>query len=245
MTSPTAAQELESPTALAGSRDSADGLAQRKIRVLILDDDGIMRDGLCALMEGDSRLEIIGAVNSARNLMRLAANVQPHVLVLDFSVTLNTGPETIPHVKRRWPSARVLVLTFRRDDQIIEAALRAGADGYVLKTDNRAELFTAIHSIATGKGYISTSVLDRVVSGYTRSPDRTQNREDSAGALTKREQEVIALIAKGYRTREMAQLLSLSHKTVEKHRTNLMRKLGLRSATAVVAYAITHGYVGL
>ncbi|TLY88803.1 MAG: response regulator transcription factor, partial [Gammaproteobacteria bacterium] len=145
-------------------------------------------------------------------------------------------------LKHRWPEVRVLVLTVRRDEMFIETALRAGADGYVLKSDSRAELFNAVHRVASGKGYISPSALDRMVTAYAKTSDRLPGRPRPAGALTSREQEVITLIAKGYRTREMAQLMSLSHKTVEKHRTNLMRKLGLRSAAAVAAYAITHGF---
>src|SRR6202035_1604470 len=115
-------------------------------------------------------------------------------------------------------------------------------DGYVLKTDSRAELFNAVHRIASGKSYISPSALDRMVTAYAKTSDRLPGRTRGSGALTSREQEVITLIAKGYRTREMAELMSLSHKTVEKHRTNLMRKLGLRAAAAVAAYAITHGF---
>jgi DNA-binding NarL/FixJ family response regulator len=98
--------------------------------------------------------------------------------------------------------------------------------------------------LAGGKHYISKSVLDPPARGSERPAPHARRRTDSAGMLTNREQEVVALIAEGYRTREMAQLLSVSHKTVERHRTNLMRKLGVRSATGVVAYAITHGYVG-
>ena len=215
----------------------------QKTRILVVDEAGIMRDGLCALLESDASLEVVAATANRRDAVQALASATPNVVVMDFSVDLKTGPETIAQVKRRWPDVRVLVLTDRRDEQFIEAALRAGADGYVLKTDSRAELFNAVHRIASGKGYISPSALDRVVTAYAKTSDRTPGRNRPTGALTNREQEVIALIAKGYRTREMAQLMSLSHKTVEKHRTNLMRKLGLRSAAAVAAYAITHGFL--
>jgi two-component system response regulator NreC len=216
--------------------------AARKILVLVIDDAGIMRDGLCALLESDGSIEVIAASVNRREAVQSLDTAQPHVIIIDFSMDLRSGPETIAHLKRRWPEVRVLVLTVRRDEQFIETALRAGADGYVLKTDSRAELFNAVHRIASGKGYISPSALDRMVTAYAKTSDRSPGRTRAPGTLTHREQEVIALIAKGYRTREMAQLMSLSHKTVEKHRTNLMRKLGLRSAAAVAAYAITHGF---
>ena len=217
-------------------------LARPKTQVLVIDEAGIMRDGLCALLESEGSIEVVAASANRRDAVQGLDIVQPNVIIIDFSTDLKTGPETIAQLKRRWPEVRILVLTVRRDEQFIETALRAGADGYVLKSDSRAELFNAVHRIASGKGYISPSALDRMVTAYAKTSDRP-GRTRPPGALTNREQEVIALIAKGYRTREMAELLSLSHKTVEKHRTNLMRKLGLRSAAAVAAYAITHGFV--
>jgi len=216
--------------------------APRRTRVLVADEAGIMRDGLCALLQSDDALEVVAATVTRREALETVTTAQPDVIVIDFAADLKAGPETIAQVKRRWPEVRVLILTVRRDETFIETALRAGADGYVLKTDSRAELFNAVHRIASGKGYISPSALDRMVTAYAKTSDRLPGRPRAAGALTSREQEVITLIAKGYRTREMAQLMSLSHKTVEKHRTNLMRKLGLRSAAAVAAYAITHGF---
>jgi two-component system, NarL family, response regulator NreC len=216
--------------------------ARPRTLVLVLDEPGIMRDGLCALLENDGTIEVVAASANRRDAVQGLETVQPHVAITDFSTDLKGGPETIAHLKRRWPEVRILVLTVRRDEQFIETALRAGADGYVLKSDSRAELFNAVHRIASGKGYISPSALDRMVTAYAKTSDRVPGRVRPPGALTHREQEVITLIAKGYRTREMAELMSLSHKTVEKHRTNLMRKLGLRSAAAVAAYAITHGF---
>lgn len=217
--------------------------ARPKTQVLVIDEAGIMRDGLCALLESDGSIAVLATSVNRRDAVQGLEIPQPHVIIIDFSTDLKAGPETIALLKRRWPDVRILVLTVRRDEQFIETALRAGADGYVLKSDSRAELFNAVHRIASGKGYISPSALDRMVSAYAKTSDhRVPGRNRIAGALTNREQEVIALIAKGYRTREMAELLSLSHKTVEKHRTNLMRKLGLRSAAAVAAYAITHGF---
>ena len=237
------AEEGSSTIAGAPRGAAVDGApVARKIQILVVDEPGILRDGLCALLAADSSLEITAATAARRDPVQGLADVQPHVVIVDFPTDLRSGPDTIAQLKRRWPEVRVLVLTVRRDEQFIEAALRAGAEGYVLKSDSRAELFSAVHRVASGKGYISPSALDRMVTAFTKTSDRSPGRPRPAGALTNREQEVITLIAKGYRTREMAELMSLSHKTVEKHRTNLMRKLGLRSAAAVAAYAITHGF---
>jgi two-component system response regulator NreC len=216
---------------------------RRKTHILIIDDEGLARDGLYALLEGETRLQLLGAFASAREALRARAELKPDVAIVDLCLAMRSGPQTLVHLKRRWPSAAVLVLSASREGETIEAARRAGADGYVLRNDRRAELFNAIDALAQKKHYISTSVLE---SATPRRSSRAPHARgtDGAAMLTGREQEVVALIAEGYRTREMAQLLSLSHKTVERHRTNLMRKLGVRSATGVVAYAITHGYVG-
>ncbi len=217
---------------------------RRKTHIMVVDQEGIVRDGLCALLQRAEELHVDGAFGSAREAVRTRGDLRPNVVIMDFPLAMKTGPETIAHVKRRWPDARVLVLSGSSEGQLIEAARRAGADGYVLRNDHRSELFDAIHTLAAGKHYISKSVLERPARSTARPSPHAPRRTDTAGMLTEREQEVVALIAEGYRTREMAQLLSVSHKTVERHRTNLMRKLGVRSATGVVAYAITHGYVG-
>ncbi|HTD30953.1 MAG TPA: response regulator transcription factor [Steroidobacteraceae bacterium] len=214
---------------------------RRKTRILVIDGEGLARDGLCALLEGEADLHLVGVFASAREALRAHAEIKPDVAIVDLCLAMRSGPQTLVHLKRRWGSAAVLVLSASRDGETIEAARRAGADGYVLRNDRRSELFNAIKTLAQKKHYISTSVLE------TAAPRRSAPHArgtDGAGMLTSREQEVVALIAEGYRTREMAQLLSVSHKTIERHRTNLMRKLGVRSATGVVAYAITHGYVG-
>jgi len=212
-------------------------------QVLLIDEPGISRDGLCALLQTEGRMEVVAQAATSHEAFQALMRVQPHVVIMDFSASLQTSPETVRALKGRWPRLCVLVLTTRRDEQFIEAALRAGADGYVLRSDTHTELFNALECLARGKGYVSPAALGEMVDAYKATANRTDGRARRRGALTVREQEVIALVAGGYRTREMAQLLSLSHKTVEKHRTNLMRKLGLRSAAAVAAYAITHGFV--
>jgi two-component system, NarL family, response regulator NreC len=217
---------------------------RRKTHILVIDSEGLARDGLCALLACEEGLSLAPACDSVREALRARATERaPDVLIVDFPLAMKSGPQTLLHLKRRWPRASVLVLSQSREGQAIEAARRAGADGYVLRNDQRAELFNAIRTLALKKHYISASVLEPAA---TRPTGAAPHRRGTDGArmLTSREQEVVALIAEGYRTREMAQLLSLSHKTVERHRTNLMRKLGVRSATGVVAYAITHGYIG-
>jgi DNA-binding NarL/FixJ family response regulator len=213
------------------------------IRVAILDEPGIMRDGLCALLSASEEFEIVAVLGEAAEMPGAIARDSPDIIVVDYSHSISVGHEVIANAKARYPAIRVLVLTFRKDDNVIDSALRAGADGYVLKNDSRNDLFTALRNIAAGRGYISPSICDRVMSGYVRAREPGRNRTLMRGELTDRERQVMQLIAAGHRTREMASILSLSHKTVEKHRANLMRKLGLRNASAVAAYAIANGFV--
>lgn len=213
----------------------------RRIQVLLVDSDSIMRDGLAALL-GHEECDVVAAAPIAAEAVREAKLRRPDLVIIDLSTPTGSAPDTIAELKKQVPELRVLVLTFLKDERLIDAALRAGADGYVLKSDSRLEFVTAIRSISRGVGYVSTSVYDRVITGYLEAQSGKQPRRTS-GDLSERERQVVRLIAEGYRTREIAAQLSLSHKTIEKHRTNLMRKLGLKTAPAVAAYAIAHGYL--
>ncbi len=215
--------------------------ARTRVGVLVIDEKGIMRDGLCALLSGTQEFEIVGSESTAADALRHELAAVPDVIVADLPRLSSGGAEVINALKDRWPEVRVLVLTFQKDERTIDNALGAGADGYVLKNDSCNELFTALRSIAAGKGFISPSIYDHVVTGYVRARQPHSGRGAPTNELTDRERQVMRYIASGHRTREIAKLLSLSHKTIEKHRTSLMRKLGLRNASAVAAYAIAHG----
>jgi two-component system response regulator NreC len=210
-------------------------------RVFIVDTDSIMRDGLVALLAREA-CDVVGVASTGSEALAEACVRRPDLVIIDLSAPTAKGADTIAQLKKQVPDARILVLTFLKEERFIDEALRAGADAYVLKSDTRVELISAIRSLGEGKGYISSSIHDRVIGGYLRTQGGPQRRRAS-GALTHRERQVARLIAEGYRTREIAQQLSLSHKTIEKHRTNLMRKLGLKTAPAVAAYAIAHGYL--
>jgi DNA-binding NarL/FixJ family response regulator len=214
-----------------------------KIQILVIDEEGLLRDGVCALLNLAEDIEVLGVIVGGPAVAKLSLPTDPDVVIVEFSLPDQSGPATIAAVRSRWPRARILVLSFHREDHVIEAALRAGVDGYLLKSDTRHELFAAIRTLMEGGRYVSPSILDRVVSGFVRK--RTLAKQRNADGLSDREREVMKRIALGFRTREIAQQLSLSHKTIEKHRSNLMRKLGLRSATAVAAYAIANDYLRL
>jgi two-component system, LuxR family, secretion system response regulator SsrB len=206
--------------------------------ILIVDADSLMRDGLSALLNLQSGLQVIGAVGTSAAITRALLPTAPDLIILDIDIPDFNGMQTIAAIHDRWPLARVLVLTFQRDEHALKTALQAGVNAYVLKSDTRGELFAAMHNLMAGRDFVSQGLMDRPTRGR-----RPGGLERAADGLSERERDVLKRIAQGRRTREIANELSLSHKTIEKYRSNLMRKLGLRTATAVAAYAITHGYV--
>lgn len=223
------------------SNDGPD-LKNQRHRIMIVDDHTIMRDGLQSLLASEPGFEVVGTAADGRSAIRSVATLKPDIILMDLTMPGTSGIDAIAHIKRQHPNIRLVALTFHKEDRYIHATLEAGADAYVLKDDSRTELFTALRSVLKGKSYLSPSICDRVVAGYLAGGD-SNSKEPSWEILTKREREVIKLIAEGHKTKEIAEYLSLSPKTVEKHRTNLMKKLDLHSVSAVTLYAIQNGLI--
>lgn len=209
------------------------------MRTLIVEDQTIMRDGLQALLASEPDFEMIGATAEGEATIRAATTMHPDIILMGLSMPHMSGTSIITQIKRKHPEIKIVVLTFHNEDQFIQAALKAGADAYVLKDDSREELFAALHTAVTGRRYLSPSIMERVIKGYL---DRTAETP-SWVILTDRERQVMKLIAEGYRTKDIAARLTLSPRTVETHRTNLMKKLDLTSVSAVTAYAIANGII--
>jgi DNA-binding NarL/FixJ family response regulator len=206
------------------------------MKILIIDGDSLMRDGLSALLALAADIEVIGALDGAAALAYVYPHTAPDLVVLDIGIPDYEGAKTIAALRERWPATRVLVLTFRRDELSVRGALRAGVDAYLLKSDTRVELSNALRAIREGQRYISPTVAGHDAPG--KAIDRAP-----LDALSERERLVMMRIAQGHRTREIATELALSPKTIEKYRSNIMRKLGLKTAAAVAAYAIANGYL--
>jgi len=201
----------------------------------------MIRDAVCALLDSMPGITQVSSVANGPEALSSITSLRPDVVMLEFPQPPNSAVALIAGMKREWPETRIIVLTFHKEEHQIEAVMRAGADGYVLKRDTRVELSDALDSVFAGKVYLTPSISDRVMRGSTRGAVRGDQRRGAASDITQRERQVIRLIAAGHRTREIAQLLSVSHKTVEKHRSSIMRKLGLPNASAVAAFAIAHG----
>ena len=210
--------------------------------ILIVDDHALMRNGLEAMLESEPGYEVVGVAADGMSAIRAVAELQPDIVMMDLTMPKTSGIEAIVQIKRKHPQTKVIALTFHKEDKYIHATLEAGADAYVLKDDSRAELFGALANVVSGRNYLSPSIVEKVVAGYLSGGDLTTS-EPSWEILTRREREVIKLIAEGKRTKEIAVYLSLSPKTIEKHRTNLMRKLDLHNVSEVTVYAIRNGFV--
>jgi DNA-binding NarL/FixJ family response regulator len=213
------------------------------IRILLADDHALFQAGLRSLFKSQPDMEVIGEVCNGKDAVKLAGELTPDLIISDISMPQCNGTEAARDIKRRYPNIKILVLTVHKTEEYIHTALEAGADGYILKDDSQEELMTAIRSVMSGKIYLSPSICGNVVRGYLGD----QNKGDfipSWMKLSHRERQIIKLVAEGYRNKEIADYLSISIKTVEKHRSNLMKKLQLRSTSSLTAYAIEHGLAG-
>lgn len=213
-------------------------------RILLVEDHTLLRHGVKAMLAEDPDLEVVGESDNGRDAVHLAGSLSPKLILMDLSMPGTNGMEAIAQIKKRYPEIRILVLTVHKDEEYIRESLRAGADGYVLKHATRDELMLAVHSLLNGKTYLSPDVANSVVSGYLDG--RNGGSEQTPfETMTQREREVLKLIAEGHPNKHIATYLCVSVKTVEKHRSNLMKKLGLHNAAALTAFAIEKGMVTL
>ncbi len=212
-----------------------------KIRVLIADDHSIVRAGIRSLLEGQSNIEVVGEASNGCEAIELATQLQPDVVLMDIVMGDLSGLVATQEIKERTPAVKVLALTMHDREEFFFAMLQAGALGYVLKGSEPNELLTAIDVVYRGLPFLSPSVTKAVLENYlARGTDYTQSSYDS---LTLREKEVLHLTAEGKTTREMAEMLHLSTKTIEKHRAKVMQKLDLQNLSELIKYAIRKGLI--
>lgn len=211
-----------------------------KRRIFIVEDHTLMRAGLCALLSQDPDLELVGEADNGRDAIRAIGVLAPDLVLMDISMPGMNGIEAMMDIKRRNPQTRVLVLTIHKTDEYIHESLRAGADGYILKDASHDELRVAIRSVLNGKTYLSPDISGKVIYGYLGT-GKADNVGSTWDTLTHREREVLKLVAEGHPNKFIADYLCLSVKTVEKHRSNLMKKLDLHNASTLTSYAIEKG----
>jgi two-component system response regulator NreC len=192
------------------------------------------------VLEAEQEFKVIGEASDGREVLDRVRELKPQVVVLDISMPRLGGLETLERLRSNYPDVKVILLSVHGDSPMIHSAISLGADGYVLKDGRTAEIVTAIRAVTKGGSYFSPVVAREIVE-QLRAPETRD--QDPFSVLSSREREVLHLIAEGMSAKEVATELEISTKTVEAHRTSLMRKLGVRKATELVRYALRHGLI--
>jgi DNA-binding NarL/FixJ family response regulator len=209
------------------------------VRLLLADDHNLVRAGLRALLKSVSDVEVVAEAHNGREAVRQVAEKRPDVVLMDICMSDLNGLDALKQIVREFPGVRVIMLSMHATEEYVVQALRAGASGYLLKNAGSAELEMAIQQVARGETFLSPAV-SRQVSDYIR---RGAQEETPGERLTPRQREVLQLIAEGKTTKGIAQVLSISVKTVETHRSQLMEELGIHDIAGLVRYAIRVGLV--
>ena len=216
----------------------------QRTRILIADDHEVVRKGLRALLESEPNLEVVGEASNGREAVDRAIATKADVVVLDVGMPELNGLEATRRIVKASPRTEVLILTVYETEEVIRQVLRAGARGYVLKSDAGRLLLSAVEAVSAHKPFFTSRVSELVLAGFLSGESVNPAEETPAGTpLTPREREVLQLLAEGKTNKEVAAALGIGLKTVETHRMNLMAKLGLHSVVDLVRYAIRNGIV--
>jgi DNA-binding NarL/FixJ family response regulator len=214
-----------------------------RITVLLAEDHAVVREGLRALLEREADIEVVGEAATGRQAVTLIRRLHPAVVVMDIAMPLLNGLEATRQVLRTVPATKVLILSAHSDDEYVEQVTTLGAAGYLIKQSSGRILARAIREVHKGNTFFSPSISKRVLDQYEKSPGRPGLRKKRGVRLTSREMEILQLIAEGKANKQVAAELGISHKTVEKHREHLMRKLSIHDTAGLTRYAIAAGIV--
>ncbi len=210
-------------------------MASHKIRVLLVDDHAIVRAGLKALLEMHEDIEVVGEASDGQEALEKARTLRPDVIILDVMMPGMSGLSVLRYLREVCPEARVLILSQYGHKEYVLPLLEAGAAGYLLKNASDTDVVRAVRAVYEGNTYLYPPIAQLVVDALTCARD-----EDPHRCLTLREREVLILVAQGYTNNEIARILGISPKTVDVHRTRMMKKLNLHSVAEIVRYAIRH-----
>lgn len=209
------------------------------IRILLADDHQILLEGIAALLEREDDLEVVGTAHDGRQAVEAAERYVPDVAIMDLSMPNLSGAEAIRRILAKHPEIKIICLSMHAERQFVGAAFEAGASGYVLKDRAAQDLIAAIRTVQSGRSYIGTGTGTALIEAYRSRV--AGGAAPAVGSLTRRETEVLQLLAEGRSVREIAGQLNLSLKTVGTHRGHIMEKLGLSGVAGLTKYAIRHG----
>ena len=212
-----------------------------KTRILLAEDHATVREGIKLLVNNQPDMEVVAEAGDGATALEIAGDLHPDMVVMDISMPEMNGLLATKRLRRMCPNVKILTLTRHTDDGYLQQLIKAGVNGYVLKQSAPSELINAIRAVNDGKSYIDPALATKVMGGFVgRSASL---RGESGNEVTDREMEVLRLIAWGYSNKEIASQLDISVKTVEAHKTNTMRKLGMASRIDIVRYAILRGWL--
>ncbi len=212
-----------------------------KIKVLLVDDHAIMRDGIRALLSLDDDIEIVGEAGEGKEAIEKARQLLPDIIVMDIAMPGMDGLEATRRIMKEVPKAKVLILSQHNDKEFILSSIKAGSAGYIPKRALGSELVSAIRALYRGESFLYPSAAAALIRDYREQAQTA----DSYDLLTPREREILKLIAEGHTSREIADMLFISLKTVMGHRTKIIEKLGLRNRTELIKYAMRKGLLSL
>ena len=214
---------------------------KKEVRIVLADDHALIRHGIKRIIKADESLRVVAEASSGEELMAFLETLDADLIILDIAMPGIGGMETISKVKSKYPAIKILMLTMYKNKQYFYSAMSAGADGYLMKDDSDNELMVAIERILSGKSYISPFIAedfaDDVISMY-RNERRSPFQE-----LTRREKQILQLVVKGLTSKQMAEHLRLSQRTIDHHRSNLLRKFNLKNSVEMVNFAVQNGLV--
>ena len=221
----------------------------KKINVIVADDHDIVRFGICSVLNSVDDIEVIGEASDGDEAIALYMDKKPDVALVDITMPGKNGIETTTEIIKKDPNAKILILTMHINEEYLNQAIKAGSLGYLLKNCEKEELYNGVRSVADGKKVFSSSVSKLITESYINKikdnrPLSPVSNSSQDIKLTKREREILGLIADGMTSQEIAENLFISPRTVETHRANLLQKLDIKNTAGLVRYAIENGLTG-
>jgi two-component system response regulator NreC len=216
----------------------------QKIKILIVDDHAIVRDGICSLLAIAGDIEVVGEAVNGRDGLDKVGQLLPDIVLMDMAMPVMGGLEAIRRMRKEFPELKILMLTQYDDKDHVFPVIHAGANGFISKTAASSELISGLRAVFAGDSYLSPSIAKMFVEDYQRV-SLIEDKKDCYELLTDREREILKLVVEGYKTKQIAEMLTIAPKTVEGHKTGLMNKLGIHNTIDLVKYALRRGIISM